>query len=268
MSKPYRFKETFSDRIGLYIQYQEKSSDMHWHEHYEITLCIDGEAYSVINNERSLFKKGDVLFLTPSDFHSLKVLSPLSLITLTFNLTHLPYSSLIEVLYSTDCKLINLTEKEFNNITFYLNVLQYELNEQHIHSAQYIRYIFSCILIELFRHKDTNSLSSYPNNIKKILHYINIHFKEQISLKDVADYAEISYSNAGKYIKKYINMSFLEYLNNIRLEYSCRLLLNSTESITDIAEFSGFSSIEHFSKTFKSKYGITPKQYRDQHTSN
>lgn len=264
MKKPHRFKESTGDKISIYIQYQELNTNTHWHEHYELTLCTGGEAYSVINNERSFFKKGDIIFLTPSDFHSLEVISPLSLITLTFKLSHLPYSSLVESLYSINCKLLHLTEKEFNDITFFLNEIDYESKQTNTYSSQYIKNIFSCILIKIFRRNDTNTSSSYPHNIKKIMYFVNTHFKEPITLKDIADYTEISYSNIGKYIKKYLGVTFLEYLNNIRLVYSTRLLINSSESISDIANFSGFVTTTYFSKAFKEKYGITPKQYREQ----
>ena len=154
-----------------------------------------------------------------------------------------------------------MKEKEFNDIQFFIYKLQEELDSERKYSYYYAENIFSCILIELFRHNDKQP-NGNTTKIKKILHYINSHFKEEITLKDVADYAEVSYSNIGKYIKTHLGETFPEYLNKVRLEYSCQLLLNSSEPISDIANFSGFSSSSYFSKIFKSKYGITPQEYR------
>ena len=261
MKKPYRFIET-NDQIHLYMQRNVTYVAPHWHKHYEITICLDGKAWSIVNNERSFFTKGSLIFVTPSDFHSFEIISPLQLAVITFDISGLPYTALTEILYSVNCKSINLSENEFNDIKFFVSKLQEELNSGCKFSSYYAKNIFSCILIELFRHNDDTHSHSDTTKMKKILHYINSHFKEEITLKDVADYAEVSYSNIGKYIKTHLGETFPEYLNKVRLEYSCQLLLNSTETISDIANFSGFSSSSYFSKIFKSKYGITPQEYR------
>lgn len=260
MKHTHRFNES-NNKIHMYIQDNVTNVSSHWHDHYELTLCLGGEAWSTVNNERSFFKKGDLIFMTPSDFHGFEIISPLQLIVITFHISGLPYTGLTEILYSINCNTITLKEKEFNDIQFFIYKLQEELDSERKYSYYYAENIFSCILIELFRHNDEQP-NSNTTKIKKILHYINSHFKEEITLKDVADYAEVSYSNIGKYIKTHLGETFPEYLNKVRLEYSCQLLLNSSEPISDIANFSGFSSSSYFSKIFKSKYGITPQEYR------
>ena len=262
MNSIRRLKEGSDKIIGLYIQQVENNVNTHWHEHYEITLCTGGSGYSIINGKKTHIKKGSLFLLTPSDFHSIEVISTLNLIILTFSIALFPYSSLTEILYSVTCKFVDLTDSEYNDVLFYIDKIKSELSNNNSYSHTYMKNIFSCILIDLLRHADTNQTPLYPTKISKILYYINCHFKEDISLRDVADFTQISYSNIGKYIKKHLNVSFPEYLNTVRLEYSCRLLLNSTESISDIAYFSGFTSVAHFSKAFKNKYKITPHEYR------
>lgn len=107
MKHTHRFNES-NNKIHMYIQDNVTNVVPHWHKHYELTLCLGGEAWSTVNNERSFFKKGDLIFVTPSDFHSFEVISPMQLAVITFDISGLPYTALTEILYSVNCKSINL----------------------------------------------------------------------------------------------------------------------------------------------------------------
>lgn len=165
MKHTHRFNES-NNKIHMYIQDNVTNVVPHWHKHYELTLCLGGEAWSTVNNERSFFKKGDLIFVTPSDFHSFEIISPMQLAVITFDISGLPYTALTEILYSVNCKSINLSENEFNDIQFFIYKLQEELDSERKYSYYYAENIFSCILIELFRHNDEQP-NSNTTKIKK-----------------------------------------------------------------------------------------------------
>lgn len=66
----------------------------------------------------------------------------------------------------------------------------------------------------------------------------------------------------SKTFKERIGQSLPSYLNSIRIKKAAELLKNPDLSITEIAYFVGFGSVEHFIRIFKEVYGVSPKEYR------
>lgn len=98
---------------------------------------------------------------------------------------------------------------------------------------------------------------------KKAIQYICNHYKEDIRLSDVATVAHMNPSYFSFLFKKEVGITFVDYLNGLRIEESKNLLVNTTDSILDIAVSLGFTSQNYFARIFKKKTGRTPKQYRD-----
>ena len=98
--------------------------------------------------------------------------------------------------------------------------------------------------------------------MKKAVSYISQHYSEPLTLNIVANQVHLNASYFSTLFKKEMGMSFKEYLNQVRIEESKRLLANSSFSIIDIAVSVGFEDQSYFSKVFKKYTGITPKQFR------
>lgn len=97
--------------------------------------------------------------------------------------------------------------------------------------------------------------------ISNVLQYINENFIT-VSEKDVAERFGISYSYFSRSFKQTMNMSFKEYINYLKINEARKLLLTTTDSITDISESLGFSSSSHFINVFKKYNSCSPKQYK------
>ena len=69
-----------------------------------------------------------------------------------------------------------------------------------------------------------------------------------------------------KYFKNTMGTSFIEYLNEYRLTMASRLLISSESSILAIAEEVGYENLSYFNRTFKKRFGMTPRDYRKQST--
>ncbi len=107
-----------------------------------------------------------------------------------------------------------------------------------------------------------NSDITYNSITKDIIQYINEHVYEVIELKDMS--LELNYSVAYicKKFKKDTGFTIIEYYNFARLEVAKKMLLSTSETITDISERLSYKSIHHFSKAFKILYGYAPFYYR------
>jgi two-component system response regulator YesN len=64
----------------------------------------------------------------------------------------------------------------------------------------------------------------------------------------------------GALFKQHVGMTFNKYLNSVRLNYALECLKSGDMNISEIAEHCGFTDICHFSKLFKQKFGLSPKQ--------
>ncbi|CAM4207897.1 AraC family transcriptional regulator [Zobellia roscoffensis] len=134
------------------------------------------------------------------------------------------------------------------------------------------------VLSKLAQHEDYQLLSttSFVNafqktdnlRMDKIYAYVFENFNDGISASDVAKMTGMNKSAFSRFFKKTHKKSFTRYLNEIKVGYACRLLLENKESITSIAYLSGFNNISNFNRQFKIIHGLAPSAYLKYHSSN
>lgn len=101
--------------------------------------------------------------------------------------------------------------------------------------------------------------------ITKAMEYIKLHYREELTLQDVADSIHVSKSYLSNLFKKQSGHNFIDYLIDLRLHEAKRLLIQNEIKIYEAAERSGFNDVKYFSKLFKKMTGMTPVEYRDKH---
>lgn len=99
--------------------------------------------------------------------------------------------------------------------------------------------------------------------LKNAITAIEEHYMEAVTLEDIAAYVKLSSFYFSKMFKIYAGKSFTEYLNEIRIKESCKMLANPALSIKEIADYVGFSNANYFSRVFKRIRDITPCEYRN-----
>lgn len=110
------------------------------------------------------------------------------------------------------------------------------------------------------RHENDLNSSVY---VDKAITYIQANFSN-IKINDVARNIGINRSYLTKIFKKKIGMSPQEYLMQWKLNYACKLLLETDAQIQDVARRVGYDNLLTFSKIFKGRFGVSPKNYRMQ----
>ena len=135
--------------------------------------------------------------------------------------------------------------------------------------------IFAVILIAgivfrlLYLHKDelprTNMSKSEVTSqirLKIMLEYIENHFSEKLSIKEIASSANISRSEADRCFQKYYQLSPMRYIIRRRIEYAKLLLRSTSLSVKEIGFQCGFQDTSYFVKTFRKHMLITPSEYK------
>lgn len=129
------------------------------------------------------------------------------------------------------------------------------------------------ILNELAIAENTRLLSSYsiePETFEgsdkmKIVHdYIHKNFERKITLNEVASLINMTNVTFNRFIKKKTAKTFVNYLNEVRVGYAVRWLMESNLNISEIAFDTGFNNIANFNKVFKSIKKTTPTKFKQQ----
>lgn len=92
--------------------------------------------------------------------------------------------------------------------------------------------------------------------------YIQIHYKESISLEDVAEYVRLTPTYFTKMFKEHTKKTFIDYVTEYRIEKAKELLLNTKLSLKEISYEIGYKDPNYFSRVFKKWTNVSPKQYR------
>jgi AraC-like DNA-binding protein len=98
--------------------------------------------------------------------------------------------------------------------------------------------------------------------VKKVFNYIEQHFKDPISLDDVAELIHMNPSSFSRFFKKTTNKTFISYLNEYRLNHAIQLLMETELDIKNIGYECGFTNLSNFFRHFKAHTQTTPYDYR------
>jgi AraC-like DNA-binding protein len=115
-----------------------------------------------------------------------------------------------------------------------------------------------------FNDKDQFTYNS--RRIEKTYEYINKNFDKTISLKEVAKLANMSEASFSRFFKSHTGITFIDSLTEIRLGHASRLLIDTTQSVAEIAYNCGFNNISNFNRIFKKKKACTPKEFRESYS--
>lgn len=135
----------------------------------------------------------------------------------------------------------------------------FDLNALYFQAAHILT---SNFLINMDDSRFENWDSQNRIRIKNIQNYIQANYQSQISLNDLAQRLYLSNAYLSKYIKKNLGMTFIEYLNNVRLFHAVDEILYTEKNITHIALDNGFPTSAAFTKAFRESYHEAPSEYR------
>jgi two-component system, response regulator YesN len=98
--------------------------------------------------------------------------------------------------------------------------------------------------------------------IKKSISYMNDNFKDKIDLKSISNYIHLNAQYFSRVFKKEVGISCIDYLNQLRINHSCKMLCSTAYPVYRIAIESGFTDASYFSRVFTRHLEDTPIEYR------
>ena len=109
----------------------------------------------------------------------------------------------------------------------------------------------------------TAGTSQSNDTLREIITYVTEHYTEKLSLEDVANQVGFSREYFCRFFKQHMGITFLRYLNEVRISHAGRLLTSTDMSISEVMTESGFTNQTIFNRLFKEIYGMTPRQARN-----
>ncbi len=235
--------------------------EMHWHDYIELEVILCGKAEHIYNSEAYELSEGDAYIVTHHDLHAFRAISDITLVNIGFDINLLDDTLAHSLLYSTEKRFNCTFDNELSEHIYNLcEMLIFEHTNVCVHSVIMCKLIVSQLIINILRASPIQKSS--PSLSQKVLEYIHLNFKNEMSLGMVADILSVTPNYLGRVFNESTGMSFNEYLNQIRLRYVCNMLLYSSLSVKEIAEMSGYSSVEYLFYTFKKQFSTTPANYR------
>jgi len=134
---------------------------------------------------------------------------------------------------------------------------------------------FFSILYELSKFDDARELAtssfakveveSESKRILKVKNYIDEHYKDEINLEQLADLVGMTSTSFSRYFKQRTGKNFLEYIIDIRLGHAARMLIDTTDSISEICWRTGFNTLTNFNRLFRKRKGCNPTEFREKY---
>lgn len=244
----------------------------HKHLRIEINYVKKGNCILHLDNESVTFREGEIMIITSDVNHlfeagsegtTLMQLEFLPEIFSHFNLSvgadangAVPTSVF---LFSEENRLIKIV----NNVRIMRSV-QRIVNEMEARSPYYqylVVMYYAELLILIYRYMDETYLPICTNeSLKKAIAYIRLNSHSDININSVALHTGISERYLRNLFSQYLNLSPLDYLNQIRINKAVELLRNTEMSVKEICFQCGFQSPQYFSRIFKQQMGVSPRE--------
>lgn len=251
---------------GIYtFFYQEKEQGFLFpgesHPMLELTYVDQGELHSVVDGVDLLLKQGDMVIYGPNQWHMQYAeigVAP-RFVTISFDLD--------------GGELAPLLNRKFQAPQSVMLMLQNMLRERErmdSYSSDIILAQLSLLLLTLLREdaapsggrlQGTNVVHSENEVIRQAQQYITEHIREKLSVPMVAKQVDVSPSYLTVLFHKNLQISPGEYIRRIKLQESKQMIRENNLNFTEIAAVLQYSTVHHFSRQFKEKFGITPTEY-------
>ena len=251
---------------GLYtFFYQEKEQGFLFsgesHPMTELTYVDRGSLHSVVDGAETELKQGDLVIYGPNQWHMQYAdigVAP-RFVTISFDFSGADITPLLNRKFTMPQKALSL--------------LQSMLREQEEPDAYSNEMILSnlsqlmiCLLREISHPQDqklqtVNSVHSENEIIRQAQQYISSHIRCKLSVPMVARQADVSPSYLTALFHKNLQISPGEYIRRAKLQESKQMIRENNLNFTEIAAALQYSTVHHFSRQFKEKFGITPTEY-------
>ncbi|MBW7458739.1 helix-turn-helix domain-containing protein [Paenibacillus sepulcri] len=278
--KELRGERFFDLDIDIFVNRQQESFSLCQHTHDFVEICIVGEGcgFHYIEDQVLPVKQGDLFLIPIGTSHVFRPSSPeRDKVLVVYNCIF--RNRAIENwrhYFAEDSEMLRMIyyphERKGRWLQFHdkhntLQAMFHNMHWEYLKRNQGCEIILTTSLIQMLmllqRLEMERDFTPSPNNkLEDVLHYIKNNYSKNITAQHVADHFYMSVSHFQRLFKKSTELTFIQYLQNIRIQKCCDLLESTDISIHETANLVGYLDMKFFHALFRKKTGVTPRQYR------
>lgn len=279
---PIPFKITKSKNHALLVQVEEEAyfyDQLHYHPEFQITAIIKGEGIFYAGNNMSLFSEGDVFVVGGNVPHLLKCSgiyhreeSPgVKGVSLFFD----EFSFGEKFFQIKEMKAVRSLLDNCNRVIKVGGSRQAAIFDKIVNTTvvQQEQILITFLeMLSLLRQADKTYINSEQyslilnNNeggrLNEVLEYTFENFQQEITIEQIAKVAYLSRSQFSYFFKLHTGKTYIQFLNELRIENACMLMKNKQKTIEQVCYESGFKNVSHFVRCFKKAKSMTPSAFR------
>ncbi len=283
--KTLRYQDFFADPnvpIDIREEYSQQNIDLHRHDFSELVIISGGEGIHYTEDGEYLVISGDCFLIPAGLAHGYKTDGSMQLSNILFHPRLLEYPRFtgasdvlpgFYALFSLEPEYrkqhnfagkLRLSPAQLLETGALIREIKEEKNKKEEGYVFMAMAVFMRIIGYLSRcYLKNQSAESRPLlSLGKTFGYINQNFAKNLSLEELAGIAHMSESSLNRAFKKTCGLAPIEYLIDIRIHESCKLLLHTDMPVGEIAEKVGFSDSNYFSRQFRKIMRTSPRTYR------
>lgn len=239
--------------------------EKHWHSSIEIFALLLGELVFYLNGTEYLLKPGQFMLVNSNEVHSIIAKEKNTTVVL-----QIPPA--IFERYYTDDEFIffshsaGIEDHEMMELVGDMYRTYVERAYGYEFKVQSLFYHLVYLLVTKYRETEVSSdfvkRSRKLDKLSMILSYMKENYEKDLDLTNLAGTFGYSPAYLSRMFRKYAGINYKKCLDQIRLEYAYRDLVNTDRGIGEIAMAHGFANSKAFTKIFEKKYGMLPSEYR------
>jgi AraC-like DNA-binding protein len=242
------------------------SVGVHWHDYYELGYVLEGQATHIVNGVAQRAEPGTAFLLSPADFHAFEASGPHGLRLVNAVLHPELVERTLESLLPADELALPWSVPHLPAVVADdVRRVCEELSSRRPGWDVLVESSLRALLVLLARGvagteapSGAAAAGSPPAHLRRALRYVERHFREPLTLAQVAAVAHLSPHWFSEQFRRATGESFQSFLKRRRLQFA-RSLIESTElGVTEVCHAAGFNDPSYFGRAYRDRYGVTP----------
>lgn len=247
----------------------------HFHSTYEIFYLMSGKREFFIQDRTTVISAGDIVIISPNILHRTTNADMPKYERLIVNIHENVMigmsgasMDILKPLFEQDYVILKSDQLDRPFLEGIAKQIMQEMQEKKPGFEMYAQTLVMQLLITCCRSMDQENASppEFPSpmhaRISEVVHYINTHYMDDLSLHSLADKFYVSPYYLSRSFKEATGFTFVEYLHHVRIKEAKKLLVQSSLKVNVIAKTVGFGSVTHFGRVFKQVTGHAPLFFR------
>lgn len=249
--------------------------EYHYHPEYELVCVFEGSGTRHVGTHLSAYENGDLVLIGSNVPHSgfglnandphveIVVQIHPDVLSETLGLPEMKELAALLKQSTKGIRFLRPTQEKVKKML--IGMINMKPFDRLIEFIRILRYLSTTADYEVLNNQEiVDNVNKHQSRLQKIFSYVELHYKNEIEISDVADLVNISVPSFCNYFKKTTQITFTEFVNRYRIQKACVLLIDD-KTIAGVCFECGFNNVTYFNKIFKRIMGKTPSEFKNEY---